>query len=57
MFAASRKKSPKAASSADLNPESEILIDMKAYNQIKVIMRIVYGALARFESCSEVWFG
>jgi hypothetical protein len=43
------EKCPKAAFSADLNPELEILIDTKAYNEVKVIIRIVYGFLARFE--------
>ena len=50
-FADSQKCS-KAASRADLNPESEFLIDTKAYNEVKVIIRMVYGALARFKSCA-----
>jgi hypothetical protein len=44
----------KAASRADLNPELEILIDTKAYNGIKVIMRMVHGVLVRFKSSAEV---
>jgi hypothetical protein len=40
-----------------LNPELEILIDTKAYNEVKVIMRMAYGALARFKSCDEVSLG
>lgn len=48
------KKCPKAAPSADLNPESEVLIDTKAYNKVEVIMKMVYGALAMFKPCAEV---
>jgi hypothetical protein len=50
-------KCSKTGSSADLHPGPEIPIDTEAYNEVKVIMGMVYGAAARFHCFAEISIG
>ena len=51
------EKRPKAASHTDLNPELEIKIDTKAYNEIKVIIENGVRRTGKIQVLSRVSLG